>query len=75
MRASRPGHGGRSAGGAATVAAAAAPATITVRTCTETNGTPPCIIDKTVTNGALATRIKLPPNQKFKLEARPSRPW
>ncbi len=61
------------AGMAATGTAAATPATITLRTCTETHETAPCVMDRT-TNGALTTRIKLPPNQKFKLEVTPVAP-
>ncbi|HEY5171159.1 MAG TPA: hypothetical protein VIK54_05470, partial [Acidimicrobiia bacterium] len=61
------------AGTAAT--AAATPATITLRTCTQTNGTAPCIMDDTTTTtGTRTTRIKLPENQKFKLEVTPVAP-
>lgn len=52
----------------ATGTAATAPATITLRSCTQTNGAAPCVISKTMTGGAVTTRIKLPANQKFKLE-------
>ncbi len=62
------------AGGAATSTIAAAPGTITLRSCTETSGTAPCVMDKTAANGALTTRIKLPANQKFKLEVTPVAP-
>jgi YVTN family beta-propeller protein len=61
--------------GAGTAATAAAtPATITLRTCAQTNGTAPCIMDDTATNGARTTRIKLPANKKFKLEVTPVAP-
>lgn len=60
---------------AAAGTAAATPATITLRTCTQTNGTAPCIMDDTTTTtGTRTTRIKLPDNQKFKLEVTPVAP-
>jgi YVTN family beta-propeller protein len=67
--------GGTPPGGlAATGTAAAAPATITLRSCASTNGTAPCVMADTATNGTRTTRIKLPANQKFKLEVTPVAP-
>ncbi len=61
--------GGTPVGGhTATGTAAAAPTTITLSSCTATHGTAPCIMADTTTNGTVTTQIKLPANQKYKLE-------
>jgi hypothetical protein len=66
--------GGTTSGGMAATVAAAAPATVTLRSCTQTNGTAPCVMANTATNGAPTTNIKLPANQKFRLEVMPVAP-
>jgi hypothetical protein len=59
---------------APTGTAAAAPTPVTLPLCTANHGTAPCVIAKTATNDTLTTLIKLPANQKFKLEVTPVAP-